>query len=406
MNDSILAYIFFLYCCFLIPSCHSHNDHDHDAEDTHQHDETEGTDDHEDEHEDEVHFTPIQLEKIGLKLGLIEKKNIKSTLQVSGHLELPPQNKASVSAMAEGVVNKIYVNPGQFVNKGSRLLNIQHPDFIGWQQQYLEAQGKLSFLTKEFERQKNLVEQEVAAKKQFEKISSEKAIEEARLKAMKARLELLGIPLPTATSDLITGIMVRSPIGGFVRTVSTNTGAFIEPGQELFEIVDNHHIHIDFLIYEKDINFIKVGQKINFILQNKPEEVMEAKVFAIGKALEEEQRGLKVHAELDNEKGTLLPGMYVEGRIILEDNTVDALPEEAITIDKGLKYIFIKDHEEEAETTFKKVQVLTGPSDLGYVNVTVLEEIKKEAQIVIEGAYFLMAQTKIGEGGGGHDHAH
>ena len=222
---------------------------------------------------------------------------------------------------------------------------------------------------------------------------------------MKSKLQLLGIALPdVGQAELASSTIVRSPISGYVRQIMTNTGAFILPEQKLFEIVDNHHIHIDFLVYEKDIDKIKVGQKINFILQSQPSQLMEATIFALGKALEEEQRALKVHAEIDNDNGNLLPGMYVEGRIVLENTKVNALPDEAITNDKGLKYIFAKEEEHEDGVHFKKIQVLTGAQDFGYTEVTLLEDMPGTTDIVTKGAFFLMAQTKKGEEGAGHHH--
>jgi cobalt-zinc-cadmium efflux system membrane fusion protein len=401
MTKFKIAFIFNIFLIlFLIGGCQSNDQHDHSQE---EHQDEPMAEEH---HDDEVGLTKEQIQKIGLELGTFENKNLQSTLKVSGKLELPPQNKASVSSIVAGKILNIHVKPGQYVNKGGALATIQNPDFIDWQQEYLEVKGELIYLDKELTRQEDLVNKEIAPQKQLEKVASERAIAHAKLQGLKSRMEVVGIPIPDQEiQELLTTAIVRSPISGFVRSIKMNTGTYSEPNQELFEIVDNHHLHIDFMVFEKDLAFIKNGQIIQFSLQSKPKEVMTAKIFAIGKALDEERRTISIHAEIIDDKDHLLPGMYVEGRIILEDQKVPALPEEAIAIDNGLYYIFVKEEEHEDEIHFRKIPVIKINSDFGYIQVESLEKLEDNAEIVVNGAYFLMAQSKKGEeGAGGHHH--
>ncbi len=402
----IISFLLLLFtACNIFNNDHAHEDDGHaHGEDTHAH---EGEDDHgHEEEEGELSLTSTQIKKVNLRFGQIESKNLKATLKVNGQMELPPQNQANVSALAPGKVSRIYVKPGQYVKKGAPLANLQNPEFIEWQQAYLETKGEMLYLDQELARQKDLVQKEIAAQKQLDKIQSEHAIASARLNGLGAKLKTLGIPIPTdLASELTSYNQVYSPIAGYVRQIKINTGTFISPEQELFEIVDNHHLHIDLTVFEKDIPYITEGQKLLFSLQSNPKEVMEARVFAIGKALDEQLRAIKVHAEMVSEKSNLLPGMYVEARIILDNQEVAALPEEAITVDRGLYYIFVVEETHGDEVHFKKIQVLRGAEDFGYVEVGPLEPLAGDSQIVTSGAYFLMAQSKKGEeGAGGHHH--
>lgn len=405
MKDSILNRLPFwvAFACLIFSACHDH-DHPHDDHGGHNH--AAETTAAKEDHEDEVELTNTQIQKIGLTIGGFEDKNLKSTLKVNGKLELPPQSKANVSAITAGKVTNIAVKPGQYVKKGTTLATILNPDLIGWQQEYLEVQGEMLFLDKEYERQKELVEKEIAPKKQFEKVVSDRAIAQAKLKGLSSRMNLFGIPLPTAgNAALQTQVTVSSPISGYVREIKVNTGIYVEPQQDLFEIVDNHHLHIDFLVFEKDLPYIENGQIITFNLQSQPKNVMQATVFSIGKAINETDRSISVHAEINDEKTQLVPGMYVKGRVILEDRKVPALPEEAITIDKGLHYIFVKAEVHGEAVHFQKIPVVKGVSDLGYTEVTPINPLSPTAEIVTDGAYFLMAQSKKGEqAGGGHSH--
>jgi len=185
-------------------------------------------------------------------------------------------------------------------------------------------------------------------------------------------------------------------------------GEYVPTEKDLFGIVDNHHVHIDFWVYESDIDQIQLDQEIQFFLQNKPDQILSANIFSIGKAMEEEERAILVHAEIENEKGYLIPGMYVEGRIILNETEKElCVPIQAIATDNGLFYIFElldEEEEEEKEIHFKKIQVIKGATDYGFVEVKVMEEISPEASIVVNGAFFLMAQSKKDQAGEMHHH--
>jgi len=182
MKNILLLFIlsFSLITCTQTP--------DHAAEDEH-HEEEHDDHDHmeEEHHDDEVGLTALQMEKIGLKLGGFEQKNLKSSIKVNGELELPPQNKADVSAIAAGKISQISVRPGQRVKKGTVLARLQNPDFIEWQQGYLEAEGELLFLNKEWTRLQDLVAKEISPKKQLDKIESERAIAQAQASVCAAQ---------------------------------------------------------------------------------------------------------------------------------------------------------------------------------------------------------------------------
>ncbi|MBK8655364.1 MAG: efflux RND transporter periplasmic adaptor subunit [Haliscomenobacter sp.] len=102
-----------------------------------------------------VELTKEQFEAVDIQLGKIEKQNIKTSIKASGHLEVPPQNKAEVSTFIGAVVKSIAVLEGSKVQKGQRLAVLEHPDFIKLQEEYITAKSNFSFLEQEFLRQKN-----------------------------------------------------------------------------------------------------------------------------------------------------------------------------------------------------------------------------------------------------------
>lgn len=373
-----------------------------------------------------VDLTAEQFKAVNIELGTIEQKNLKSVVKASGHLDVPPQNKASVSTYIGAVVKSILVLEGNFVKKGQTLAVLEHPDFIKLQENYLTAISEFDLSEKEYQRQKELSDQNAGTGKILQKTESEYTSAKARVSSLESQLKMLGVNLDgLSKGHIVSSILLSSPIDGYIGHINVNLGAFVEPNRSLFEIIDNSKIHCDILVYEKDLFKIKVGQKVNFILANNPEHQEEHKsgtikgeIFGINKSFENDTKALTVHASIENETHELIPGMYVNALIDVGEQTSSVVPVDAIVKADGKEYIFVvsemhskqeHDHTEEEHKdvkeelgdiyTFIMVEVVTGVSDLGYIEITAIDPIQENAKIVIKNPFFLLSKAKEGEGG-------
>ena len=212
-----------------------------------------------------VSLTTQQMNAIDLKLGTIEKHNISTTVKSNGRTQLLPQNKANVSTLVSGVVKNVFVIEGDFVKKGQTLAILEHPDIIYMQQQYLENVNNLEFLEQDYQRKKKLYEEKVGSGKDYQKALSEYNTAKSTAIGLKAKLQMLGISIKSVEEGNFTSVInIISPIQGYIRSTKVNIGSFVESNNDMFEIVDNSHIHADLLIYEKDIPKIKTGQEMTF----------------------------------------------------------------------------------------------------------------------------------------------
>ncbi|MDZ7767171.1 MAG: HlyD family efflux transporter periplasmic adaptor subunit [Melioribacteraceae bacterium] len=202
-----------------------------------------------------------------------------------------------------------------------------------------------------------------------------------------------------------------APFHGYVREIETAIGAFVEPNELIIEILDNHHIHIDLLVYEKDINKVKIGQTVIFKVASSDNLEYVAEVFAVGKAFEEELKAVRVHAEIENPDNELLPGMYVDARIITDNSESYVLPETALLREGDANYVFVQAEEEHAgedhsgeeeHFRFKKLSVKIGLIDRGYAEIFPGSGIGENSIIVLEGGYYIDAEMNKGEGGHHH----
>ncbi len=359
---------------------------------------------------DVVRITARQAEAIGLETGAIEYKPLQHSIAVTGTLELFPQNRANVGALMPGRVDDIRVVEGDRIGKGGLLATLTNPEFIDWQQQLLERLSRREYLLQEKERKEKLFEKQITSGREYQLALAEWKANEAAINSLRSKLQLLGIdPDKVAEGRIFSRIPVRAPISGYVHKVMVSMGDYVEPQDDLFDLANNRRVHVDLRVFEKDIFKVRKGQKVVFTVANHPDKVFEATIHTIGRAFEDDLKSIHVHAEMDNADDLLLPGMYVEGRILQETEPRPVLPEEAVVREADLAWIFVQldeasmedaddHHEEEADMLrFRRVPVVAGEAVLGYVPVQLLEPLPDDARVVIRGAYMLSSELIKGE---------
>ncbi|MBA3649046.1 MAG: efflux RND transporter periplasmic adaptor subunit [Chitinophagales bacterium] len=366
----------------------------------------------------EVNITEQQFKSAQIELGKPEYRNLTSAIKSNGRLSLPPQNKATISTPYGGIVQEIKVSTGQQVNKGTVLAIIQNPDIIQLQQDYLENASHLEFMKTDYERQKTLQKDNITSQKHFQETEADYNGTVGKDNALKAKLQLININTENLKEGkIIPNLTITAPISGYVQDITTNIGTFAEPNSMLFEIINNTDLHIDLQVFEKDVRQINIGQKVTFSYTNSGNEKQQdiATVFAIDKEFDPQTQAIVVHAKIQNPKGIMLPGMYVEARIVIDNDRALAVPDDAIVSQGDDHFIFIaegknketennkseSESKEESEQTgathtFRKIKIIVGSGDMGYIAITSSEQLSEETQIVIKGAYALLSEMNKG----------
>lgn len=366
-----------------------------------EHNETES--EHHEESSNIVVLQQKQLEVMNIELSTAKQINLGDALKVNGQLELPPQNRASVSAIVGGRVQSIAVIEGDYVKKGQVLAQLNNPEFITIQREYLSAKNNIVFLEKDYHRKKELLKDGITSAKSFQQAEAVYNEGKSTLNAAKSMLQLMDISVSGLENGrIISAVPVVSPINGVVQNIDINIGKFVASEQKMFEIIDNEFLHLGLKVFEKDIDKVKIGQKITFSLTTIPDKIYEAGIFALGKAFDMNTRAVLVHAKIIGTHEGLLAGMFVEARIVTSSKEVRALPNEAFINEKGLDYVFVQKSKTGDKIEFEKIQVNKGISDLSFTEVLFIKDLPKETIIVTKGAYYLNAELQKSEFGDEH----
>jgi cobalt-zinc-cadmium efflux system membrane fusion protein len=341
--------------------------------------------------QDEVAVTETQFTSGAMELGKITTQEFTTVVKANGMFAVPPENQADVSAYFAGYVKDIRLLPGDVVKKGQVLFTLENPEYVQAQQDFLEAKGRLNYLKSDYERQKELMADNVTSKKNFLKAESEYTVTTVQYQSLKKKLSLMNINANTLSGETIRSVIsVLSPLSGYATTINATKGMYLNPSDVAITVTNTDDLHIELKIFEKDLPMVKVGQEINIRLQNEMNEIYKGKIHLVNKAINTQERTVDVHGDLVNEEEAKLftPGMYIEAEILTTSAQHPALPTEAVANIDNDYFVLVK----KTDTTFKRVLVKIGSTNNGFTQIINANEFDQNTEFLTKGAFNLITE--------------
>jgi len=340
---------------------------------------------------DIIKITENQFSAGNMEIGKITRQPFNTIVKANGMFAVPPENQADVSAYFAGYVKNISLLPGDAVKKGQTLFTIENPEYVQVQQNFLEAKGRLNYLKSDYERQKELMADNVTSKKNFLKAESEYTVTLAQYQSLKKKLSLMNINPNTLTGENIRSVIsVPSPLSGYTTTINATKGMYLNPSDVAITVTNTDDLHIELKIFEKDLPMVKMGQPINVRLQNDINKVYQGKVHLVNKAINTQDRTVDIHGDLVNEAEAKLfvPGMYIEGEILTTTSEHPALPVEAVANIDNDYFALVKEN----GTTFKRVLIKVGATNNGFIQILNSDDFKPDTEFLTKGAFNLITE--------------
>lgn len=238
-------------------------------------------------------------------------------ISFNGTIEIAPQRMVTISSTMGGIVKSTTLLPGEYVKQNSVIATLENPEFISLQQTYMDTHAQSEFLEAEYNRQKALSEEQAASQKKLQQSKADYLSMKSRMEAASAQLKLLGV---SANSLLQNGIQpylqIRASISGYVGDVQINIGKYMNAGETLCEIMDKSSTLLKLTAYEKDLNSIQNGSKVQFRVNGMGDEVYSATLLSVGQKVDGMSRSIVVYCKINSQNKQFRPGMYVTARIM------------------------------------------------------------------------------------------
>jgi cobalt-zinc-cadmium efflux system membrane fusion protein len=347
--------------------------------------------------ETEVDLTSEQLAVNNYTIGKPTVHPFSETVSVTGLVDLPPSHRHVISNYVAGYIKTIKVIPGDPVRKGQVLAVIEHQGILELQERYIKAESEREYLEQEYTRLSKLFEENVVAKSDFIAAKSKFLSIEAQANSLKQQLQLINLsPKNVRTGNISSSYVVRAPANGIISKINASTGEWVGNDKQLMTMVDPDHIHLELEVFAKDIHKIKEGQSIAFGLHGEGSHPHVAHIHRIGAEVMEDRRVL-VHAHPDSSLENLTIGAYVDGEIMLNSDSLLALPSTAITSLDDQSFVLMVIDSADGTTHFRQtpIKIIKRSGDW----IAIDQKWAGEA-FLLNGTFDLIKE----EEGGGHSH--
>ena len=254
-------------------------------------------------------------------------KEYVAQIHSANHIELRSQEK--------GYLQKIFVDEGQFVEKGQLMFKLMPAIY---EAEVAKSKAELNFAEIEYKNTKGLADNNVVS-------ASELAMAKAKLDKAKAELQLAQAHLDFTE--------IRAPFDGIMDKFHTRLGSLVDEGELLTSLSDNSKMWVYFNVAESEyldyIQKVKSKDKQKVLLQMANKELFQNSgyVETVEADFNNETGNIAFRAAFQNPKGILRHGetgnivMPVELKnaiIIPQKSTFDVLDKKFVYIvdEKGL----------------------------------------------------------------------
>ena len=303
---------------------------------------------------------------------VIQPKPFRQVIKASGEVQAAQGNESVIVANVSGVVSfQRSVTEGMQVGKGAALMSISASQL---QDGDPAERARIAYevAKAEYDRASRLVESQIVSQKEFNSIREK--YENARI-AYEALVK----------NQTKSGVAVTAPIGGYIKNLLVKEGDYVAVGQPLATVTQNNRLFLRADVSERYYKYLNNITSANFKTpyDNHVYELdaLNGRLLSYGKAAGSGSYYVPVTFSFDN-KGDMIPGSFVE--IYLLSKTMEdviVLPEEALTEEQGLYFVYIQ----KCEESYKKQEVKLGASN--GVEVQILEGLHAGDRVVVKGAY-------------------
>jgi HlyD family secretion protein len=314
-----------------------------------------------------------RLEATIYKIISPRKGNIENTTTATGNIE--PRNETAVKPEISGIISTILKEVGETVREGEVIATLKIITDVGQlnaaESHLRVAQITLEQVSKEYERQKMLYENDVISRNEYEvsEAAYRKAIEEEENAEDALQIVKNGF---TKRSDSMNNTQVRSRSSGVILDIPVKEGASVIPsnafndGTTIAIVANMNDLIFKGTIDETEVGKIRTGMLISISVGAISHEPLEAVLEHIASKGKKENGSVlyEIKAAIKTPETALIRANYSANAniVITRANNVIIIPESSIEFEKGVAYVYVLRNDTK-EQSFTRKQIEIGLSD-------------------------------------------
>lgn len=318
-----------------------------------------------------VQISPRLQQMYGVMLGTVENRELKFSVRNDAIIKYDETKLKDINIRFSGWVQHLQADyTGMMVYKGQPLFTIYSPELVSAEQEYL-----LVINNPYSANNKELIH---AAEQKLRLWNiTDKQIEEIK-RAGKA----------------YDTLSFYAPFSGYVIEKQVVQGQHVEAGQTLFKLADLSDVWAMVDLYENQLPFVHVGQKVSIELQSFPGQTIKGRIDYIYPYLNNDTRTVKARVIIPNPGYWIKPDMY--GYAAIEDNIGEKLAvSSAAVMNTGTRQVvFVY----KGDGYFEPRTVKLGAQTDDYYEV--ISGLSDGEQVVTNPVFLIDAESNLSEASG------
>lgn len=253
------------------------------------------------------------------------------------------RRRATISSDITGRIVEVYVEEGAQVSKGQILARLDSSvaqlDMQQSAARYDAALATMAVQEAQLEDAKSILARTSSLSRQGFVTKSQLSRDEANVSALEAQVSRTESEARAARiqvdrqRDLLSRHIVRAPFAGVIIGKFAQPGEIVSPSSAgggftrtgIYALVDMGSLEFEVEVNESQIQRVRVGQRVNAILDAYPDWSIPAHVLAVIPTASREKASIRVRVAIDVNDLRILPDMAVAVRF-LEESPLQAKP--------------------------------------------------------------------------------
>jgi membrane fusion protein (multidrug efflux system) len=280
----------------------------------------------------------------------------------------------TVSADLPGIVAEITFESGRTVAAGDVLVRL---DVRQERAQLAAAEAQRELTRLNFDRMQGLQKEGIVPAADYDRASAEFKQAEARVGEIKATIERK---------------QIRAPFAGILGLRQVNLGQYLNGGDPVVPLQSLSPVYVNFSVPQQEVARVRAGGDVKVTAEDLGGVELAGKITALNSVIDQSTRNVEVQATLQNPRGQLRPGMFVQAHVAVGAlRRVIALPASAISYAPyGDSVFVVADLDGQNGQKYKGVrQQFVKLSGSRGDQVAVAEGLEPGAEVVTSGAFKL-----------------
>jgi membrane fusion protein (multidrug efflux system) len=317
-------------------------------------------------------------------IAIVKAEVIKSGPSLSGSLSAETQS--TVRAEVSGAVLQTFAEVGSVVSAGKELARIDDSGIrdmvISAQSGMRTAENSLQIAEREVQRAEALSKAGAIADRQRDQARNQFTGAQAMLADAKARL--------ANAQKQLDKTVIRAPFTGVVSARMVNAGDFVAPGGPTYTIINPSTMRLEASVSAEALSAVRLGVPVEFTVNGYGTRRFVGRISSINPVADPATRQVRVIATIPNQGGTLVSGLFAEGRVAAETRTSAVVPAAAVD-ERGVRPTVIRLKNGKVEVT----EVVLGIRDATTEMAEIQSGVAPGDTVLLGAARGISAGTKV-----------